>query len=130
GRVRRVISCGRWSVIRGSRRRSVVLRNWRRGIVRGRARGAVIARSGRRRVIRASVTCKGWALTVIARRLRNCGCDRDRQGYHGDRGGDDGIGETPDQAPTVVAAVVPPPCESRRDWGDGERDSEKTGDHE
>jgi hypothetical protein len=69
-------------------------------------------------------------LTVIARRLRNCGRDRDRQGYHGDRGGDDGIGETPDQAPAVMATIVPPPCDSRCDWGDGERNSENTGDHE
>jgi hypothetical protein len=69
-------------------------------------------------------------LTVIAWGLRNRGRNRDRRRYDGDRGGDDGIGETPDQAPAVVATIVATSCESRRDWGDGERDSEKTGDHE
>jgi hypothetical protein len=42
--------------------------------------------------------------------LRNRGQNRNRRGDDSGCGGDDGIGETPDQTTAVVAAVMSPPC--------------------
>jgi hypothetical protein len=65
----------------------------------------------------------------MERGLRNRGQNRNRCGDDGCRGGDDGIGETPDQTTAVVAAVMSPPCQSRRGC-DSEGEREKAGDHD
>jgi hypothetical protein len=59
--------------------------------------------------------------------VRNCGQNRNRCGDDSCRSGDDGIGETPDQTTAVVAAVMSPPCKSRRGC-DSDGASDKTGD--